>query len=338
MNINMYFAGAVLLLAGAPAYAKVCAPVGGVKDLPYDLSNAFSASNNRVGQVVNLTGYSGLVGVKAICPPGTTGETTLRSYVTDLPVVATIDNYKYLPLNDYLQGAMQITDHGNNGDQIFYPPTNYFQMGADIRVPINQVFDILDGGLVFRLRVTKPFINMVVIPRKTLFTVYVTTTNADPLITPVYTISYSGKINVPQTCELNVGQIVQFDFGDIASTLFSQAGAGNSPARVTPQTKSVAITCTNVDAQAYLTLRLEAEKSTGDIMVSDNPNLGFKVSGGTGSGPVFIPNDATSKLGFQLDDAAKANVTITAVPVSVTGVKPQTGPFTARGYLRVDYD
>lgn len=336
MNIKMYLVGAALLLAGAPVYATVCwNSTGGVTELSYDLSNVFSASNNQVGQVVALNQYNNLIGVNATCPVGTTGTTTKRSYITDLPVVATIDNFQYLQLNDYLQGAMQIHDSAA-GD--FYPPVTYYQMGAHPNVSLNRPFPVMDSQLSFRLRVTKPFINMVPIPRKTLFTVYVTTTSADPLTTPVYIISYSGKIEVPQTCELNVGQIVEFDFGDIASTLFSQAGAGNSPVGVTPQTKSVAIKCTNVDAQAYLSLRLEAEKSSGDIMVSDNADLGFKVSSGTGSGPVFIPNDTTSKLGFQLDDTARANVTITAVPVSVTGVKPEAGPFTARGYLRVDYD
>lgn len=337
MNIKMYLAGAALLLAGAPAYATVCAPypAGFVRDVPYVLNDVFGASNNQIGQVVALNQYSNLINVYATCPVGTTGFSTMRSYVTDLPVVATIDNFKYLQLNDYLQGAMEIND-SSAGD--FYPPVTYYQMGSHPNVPLQKDFPVMDSKLSFRLRVTKPFINMVPIPRKTLFTVYVTTTNADPLITPVYTISYSGKIEVPQTCELNVGQIVEFDFGTIGSRLFSQAGAGNSPAGVTPQTKSVAIKCTNIDSQAYLTLRLEAEKSSGDIMVSDNADLGFKVSSGTGSGPVFIPNDATSKLGFQLDGAARANVTITAVPVSVTGNEPAAGPFTARGYLRVDYD
>ncbi|MDI5811360.1 hypothetical protein MJM95_30540, partial [Salmonella enterica subsp. enterica serovar Anatum] len=42
-----------------------------------------------------------------------------------------------------------------------------------------------------------------------------------------YTISYSGKVEVPQNCEVNAGQVVEFDFGDIGASLFSQAGAGN---------------------------------------------------------------------------------------------------------------
>ncbi|SUF61987.1 adhesin [Salmonella enterica subsp. arizonae] len=82
-----------------------------------------------------------------------------------------------------------------------------------------------DSKLVFKLKVIRPFINMVTIPSQTMFTVYVTTSTGDALSTPVYTISYSGKVEVPQNCEVNAGQVVEFDFGDIGASLFSQAGA-----------------------------------------------------------------------------------------------------------------
>ncbi|VEB62329.1 adhesin [Salmonella enterica subsp. enterica] len=45
-----------------------------------------------------------------------------------------------------------------------------------------------------------------------------------------------------------------------------------------------------------------------------------------------------AKFRFILNDNAAARVGIRAWPISVTGIKPAEGPFTARGYLRVDYD
>lgn len=188
----------------------------------------------------------------------------------------------------------------------------------------------------FKLKVIRSFINMVPIPRQTMFSVYVTTSTGDALSTPVYTISYSGKVEVPQNCEVNAGQIVEFDFGDIGASLFSKAGAGNRPEGINPQTKTVAIKCTNVAAQAYLTMRVEAEKASGQMMVSDNPDLGFIVADKTGR--PLTPNNLSSTIPFQLDDNAAASVGIRSWPVSVTGNKPTEGPFTARGYLRVDYD
>lgn len=160
----------------------------------------------------------------------------------------------------------------------------------------------MDSRLIFRLKVIRPFINMVEIPRQVMFTVYVTSTPYDPLVTPVYTISFGGRVEVPQNCELNAGQIVEFDFGDIGASLFSAAGPGNRPAGVMPQTKSIAVKCTNVAAQAYLTMRLEASAVSGQAMVSDNQDLGFIVADQNDT-PI-TPNDLNSVIPFRLDAAA----------------------------------
>lgn len=334
MTLNNLMTAGLLLACAGPAAATVCSNANGTPtDISYDLSDKFNSSNNNVGQIVTLSEKSGLIGVNAICPKGTSGNTTKRSYVTDLPIQEVVGSYKYLKINDYLNGAMKIND-SYAGD--FYPPVNYMQMGSHPNVSKNKPFGVTDSKLVFRLKVTRRFINMVPIPRQTMFRVYVTTTTGDPLSTGVYTISYSGKVEVPQTCEINAGQVVEFDFGSIGASLFSQAGAGNRPQSVTPQSKTVGIKCTNIDAQAYLTLRLEAEKSSGNMMVSDNSDLGFIVA--NASGTPLTPNNLGSKINFQLDDTAAARVGIRAWPVSVTGAKPKEGPFTARGYLRVDFD
>ncbi|QLR78645.1 type 1 fimbrin D-mannose specific adhesin FimH [Citrobacter freundii] len=326
--------GCALLLMAHSSWATVCQNSNGTPtDVFYDLSNVFNSSNNRPGQVVTLPEKSGWIGVNATCPAGTTVNYTYRSYVTELSVQSTENGFQYLKLNDYLLGAMSITDSSAG---LFYPPRNYIRMGTHPNVPKQQPFGVMDSKLVFKLKVIRSFINMVPIPQQTMFRVYVTTSTGDALSTPVYTISYSGKVEVPQNCEVNAGQIVEFDFGDIGASLFSKAGAGNRPEGINPQTKTVAIKCTNVAAQAYLTMRVEAEKASGQMMVSDNPDLGFIVADKTGR--PLTPNNLSSTIPFQLDDNAAASVGIRTWPVSVTGNKPTEGPFTARGYLRVDYD
>ena len=111
MKVKTYLAGAVLLACAAPAYATVCANSNGVPtEISYDLSNTFNSSNNQVGQIVTLAEKSQWIGVNATCPSGTSGTTTMRSYVTTLPIQETIDNYNYLKINDYLNGGMKITD------------------------------------------------------------------------------------------------------------------------------------------------------------------------------------------------------------------------------------
>jgi minor fimbrial subunit len=334
MKTRVWLAALLLTLPASRALAAVCYNENGVPtDIFYDLTDKFNSSNNQIGQTVTLSDKSGWVGVSAVCPKGTSGNTTKRSYVTDFPIQSVEGGFKYLKLNEYLNGAMQITDSYAG---VFYPPQNAIQMGSHPNVSKNQPFPVNDSKLVFRLKVTRRFINMVVIPRQTMFRVYVTTTEGDPLTTVVYTISYSGTIEVPQSCAINAGNVVEFDFGDIGASLFSQAGAGNRPQGIAVQQKTVGIKCTNVEAQAYLSMRIEAEQAQGNAMVSDNADLGFIVADSTGN--PLVPNNITSKIPFRLDDSAQAQVPIRAWPVSVTGNKPSEGPFTARGYLRVDYD
>lgn len=326
--------GAASLGMANAASATICYnSTGSPTDIAYDLSNTFNSSNNQVGQIVTLPEKSGWVGVQATCPAGTTVNYTYRSYVTTLSVQNTEGSYQYLKINDYLQGAMQITDSAAG---VFYPPRNYIRMGVHTDVSKQKPFDVLDSKLIFRLKVTRPFINMVPIPRQTMLTVFVTSTASDALVTPVYTISYSGKVEVPQNCKINAGETVEFDFDNIGAALFSKAGAGGRPSTATPQNKRIAIKCTNIDAQAYLSMRLEAEDFKGNMMVSDNKDVGFMVA--EEGGQVLEPNSLASKIPFRLDDNAEANLGLRAWPVSVTGKKPAEGPFTARGYLRVDFD
>lgn len=327
----------MLLLASAQSFAVVCWNSKGngvVDDVFYDLSNSFSSSNNAVGKIVELKkNFSSQV--YGTCPAHNSNisrNRTMRSYVSDLSVIETIDRYKYLPINDYLVGAMKITD-SFAGD--FYPPANYVQMGTDPNVSKGQPFGIWDSNFTFRLKVIKPFIDFVPIPKKTMFTVYVTTGSADPLNIPVYKISYSGSISVPQSCKIGTGDFLEIKFGEIPAYAFSQAGPGNKPNNVNKQSHTLAIQCTNIDAQAMLTLRLEAEKATGDMMISNNPDIGFKMSDQNDN--VLLPNNINSVIPFNLKQQP-ANVTIKAWPVSITGNKPEIGPFKSRGYLRVDFD
>jgi hypothetical protein len=85
MNIFRNVAG-VALLCALPAWATVCQNSNGVaKDISYDLSNVFNSSNNKPGRLSPWRKNPGWWGQR-VCPKGTTGKSTMRSYVTDYPL------------------------------------------------------------------------------------------------------------------------------------------------------------------------------------------------------------------------------------------------------------
>lgn len=77
-------------------------------------------------------------------------------------------------------------EHHRQLRRVVLSPRNYIRMGTHPNVPKQQPFGVMDSKLVFKLKVIRSFINMVPIPRQTMFRVYVTTSTGDALSTPVY--------------------------------------------------------------------------------------------------------------------------------------------------------
>lgn len=324
-----------MLISGTDAKAAVCDNSEGIPDnINYDITQNLIASNNEAGYSFDITkSADSYIGVKAICPPDVGVNYTYRSYVSLNPIVETVDHYHYIKINEYLNAAISIKDSFAG---VYYPPANYVRMGVDANVGKNKPFSIKDSDLNFHFKLTKPFVGNVYYAVTPAFYVYVTTTDTDPLEKVVYTISYSGEMIVPQSCEINSGQIINMDFGNIGASAFSQAGAGNRPNGINPQTRRIGIKCENIDAQAMLSLRIEANEVIGNTIVSDNPDLGFVVA--DGKQIPLTPNNIDSNIPFMLDDSASASVSVSAWPVSVTGNKPAEGRFTSEGYLHVEFD
>lgn len=73
------------------------------------------------------------------------------------------------------------------------------------------------------------------------------------------------NIAVHQTCELSVGQVINIDFNNISSSAFKTAGA--IALGVQARTKTVSVKCDNMGGNEQLTLRLQADKANGNIVV-----------------------------------------------------------------------
>ncbi|MBJ9372081.1 fimbrial protein [Acinetobacter sp. TGL-Y2] len=328
---------ALLFISSTPSFAKQCWNAKGknvVDSVHYNLLDTFSLGENAAGQIKDVRPSSNITNLQAVCEerwgPAPMNVTT-RAYVTDQAIVETEGKYKYMQINEYLLGAMRIED---SAIKDFYPPIRV-NMGSHPNVDPGLPFPVNDTNLTLRLKVIKPFVGNVSIPSKTMFTVYVTTTPSDPLSYPVYTISYSGRIVAPQSCTIDSGKVLEIKFGDILASEFAQAGAGNKPNSVNPETRSVSVQCSNMNAAATLTFRIESEKSQGNMIMSNNADVGFKIS--DMSNNILIPNNLLSFSQFKLDPSQHATISFKAWPVSVTGNKPALGPFNSRAFIRIDF-
>ncbi|CAM9335813.1 fimbrial protein [Acinetobacter bereziniae] len=333
---NKLLISILLLLCSAPSFARQCWNAKGSKivdSVSYDLSTTFDHTINSVGQTKELT-LNFPNEIQAVCETASVPYgVTVRSYENEQPVVEDTGTYKYIRMNDYLWGAMRINDSAVG---TFYPPVRK-SMGFHPNVDNGNPFPVKDTNLKLRIKVVKPFIGNVSIPENVLFKVFVTTSRNDLLKFPVYTISYKGKIIAPQSCKINSGTVLDIEFGDILASEFSQAGIGNKPNSVDPKTRSVSVQCSNMNAEATVSFRIESDKSQGDMLVSNNnPDVGFKIS--DMDDKILSPNNPLSFSKFQLNQSQHATISFKAWPVSVTGRKPALGKFTSRAYIRIDFD
>lgn len=336
-NILILLDLTILVLASPLSYAAgtgICTPVGGVHVFNYDgthdvTERAQDAAGTNLGQVFsyNLGGS-----YKMTCDGGNSHPGWIHQD-SPLTVYKVIDDVTWFKLNDYLAASFQGWVGGSVNKFFDLPFTQSDKLTGNI-----SSWSSGSKGKI-SLMIIKPFVGFSAINTLAAYTSIAVTSQGESnaLLAPhASELWVQIQVNVPQSCELDTGTTIRMDFGNIGAPLFSQAGAGNKPAGVNPQTHTVAVKCKNIDAQALLSMRLESESVSGNAMVSDNKDVGFVVSG---SDKVpLTPNNIDSKIKFQLDDNSAATVPITAWPVSVTGNKPAEGRFTSEGYLRIDFD
>lgn len=141
------------------------------------------------------------------------------------------------------------------------------------------------------------------------------------------------SFSVPQSCEINSGQVIKVDFGNIPSSSFKVPG--KKADGVNSVSRNLSIKCDNMDASANLTMRLQADNVQGNAIVSNNKDVGFVVANSDGS--ELTPNDLSSFIPFKLNGSFNSNVNINVYPVSITGLTPAEGMVSSSGLLRVDF-
>lgn len=149
---------------------------------------------------------------------------------------------------------------------------------------------------------------MIKIPRQVIFTIYITSTPYNPLITPIYTINFNNQIKIPQNYKLNTKQIIKFNFNNINTSLFNTTKPKNQPTNIIPQTKNITIKYTNITTQTYLTIHLKTNTISNQTIISNNQNLNFIITNQNNT-PI-TPNNLNNIIPFHLNTTTTTNITL----------------------------
>lgn len=148
-------------------------------------------------------------------------------------------------------------------------------------------------------------------------------------------IGINVDVTAPQSCEINAGQSISIPFNDAAQQNFVAAGKGGMPAGIVPQSKTLSIKCSNMDAYANLDMRFVGTADpnrTNDGFSTTNKDIAIAIEGPNGR---LTPT--TGKLPLQLDSNQNGSVTIKTYPISSTGLAPAVGKYSSIVTVRLDF-
>ncbi|RLM28250.1 mannose-binding protein [Brenneria alni] len=302
----------------------------------YNYTYTMASTQNYVGYNTGWQEQSGsgtyALGGGCVHGPNTYFTSTVGPLLTLASTESDINWYDIVT-NDYLQLASQISIRDNSTNTSPFYNVPFVDVANNCTG--NCTGSLVSGSRVrVNFRIKRPFIGITNLPSFPIFYLYANQGGAGQGTGSPLAMGYlSASVTVPQSCTLNAGQIISIDFGSVSSGAFKTAG--EKAEGIAPVSRNIGIECNGIEAQASLSLRVQADTVQGNMIVSDNPDVGFVIT--DSSGNPLTPNNLSSVIPFLLDDAASADVTIGAYPASVTGNAPTEGVATGRGYLRVDF-
>ena len=173
--------------------------------------------------------------------------------------------------------------------------------------------------------------------------------NSDPNVgrgsRPTASVSMSGKITVPQKCELK-NPMITVPFGSIMSTDFKVKG--QKPSTVQIHEETLYLECTNLSTRAKISLLFEGEvnphdptalktTTTNGSVTSDNDDIAIRIEEKRGGNTqVISPGD---KLSMEMNGLGNidsdSQTTLNIYPISTTGKAPKVGDFEATATITV---
>lgn len=323
-----------LLLVCANSYAVTC--TSGCNDVYLKIEQNLASNENDTGAQINSN---------AVTTPALGMHATHNGYLMQWakfngdPIPAPpshATNWQFKKVDDYISVALSRDSPciGNTGT--IYVPFNERVYGKGCEAIIYQTgngMPITPRDWQSRLRIDRKIVSGTY--SKNILIGQFGFCQPDNCTSPqvVQNVYLSLNITVPQTCSINAGQTVIVDFGNISTGAFKTAGARAQ--NINPKESTLSVTCDNIASGTNLNMRLQANNVAGNIVISDNSDVGFIVT--DSSDKELTPNSLSSFIPFSLDGNTRANARIRVYPASVTGIRPDEGPVASQAYLRIDF-
>ena len=273
---------------------------------------------------------------KCDCGSYITGPTYFKATVPGMAATQSRGGVNYYQLNKYLEIASELYIAGGVNDYFPTPIDNKSNNN-------NQGFACNAGGSTFQsgsvgyvsLYFTRPFVGQVTIPPTVILNVYGTRISGSYGANPLTQISMSGSVTVPQSCEINTGQPINIDFGDIAGNNFKTAN--QMPTGFTPYEVNMTVACTNLSAGVKIALSFQGTADSHDntALVTTNSDIAVRIESITGTKIPVISGLLPVDLNYSTQTG---DTTMKVYPINTTGNLPAGGGFTATATIQAEIE
>ncbi|MEN0614294.1 fimbrial protein [Klebsiella indica] len=287
---------------------------------------------NQAGRLFNrLYGWNTGGTYLTTCDCKYSATLRVKATIPGLTQTQTRNGLNFYRLNEYLEIASEIYLAGYQ-NQFFPTPVN--NQGFDVIVcgANGTYFDAGSRGYI-SLYFTRPFVGQVTIPQTVVLNVYGSTKSGSYSSIPMTQISMSGTVTVPQSCEINTGQPIHVDFGDIAANNFKTAG--QMPTGFTPHTVNMTLACTNISNKVKIALSFQgaADNHDNSALATSNNDIGVRIENITGTKIPVLSGLLPVNMNYS---AQIGETTMKIYPINTTGNLPAGGGFTATATIQAE--
>lgn len=323
----------------AQAVFGQCKPKSGTKGFSFVFSpKLVDPSQNMAGRIIkNADGgkwnLAGSYLVECECQYRTASYVTAKVLLSDQ--VFSEGGLTYYALNEYLGVASEVYVAGYREEYIAAPFENESNKKTDMDGDDESCASTpYNSGAKGRIHLyfRRPFVGVTTIPSTKLVETYVSVVSGVSSDVAVSTVSMSGTVTVPQSCEISP-QTVTVDFGDILTTDFQTKGA--MPSRFTPHEKTLTLACSNISngVKVSLSFRGEADGNMPEALKTSNDSIGVMIKDLFGN-PI-APQNGRLPVDFQYPSQS-GRTGISVYPINTTGKAPAIGKFNATATIQAE--
>ncbi len=177
----------------------------------------------------------------------------------NLTATRDFDGLHFYSINKYLEVATELYVGGNLKEWVATPFPNVDNLFPSACSGVTNWISGANGYV--SLYFTRPFVGQVVIPSTKILDLYGTKVSGSYGGMPMSSVYMSGLVTVPQSCEINAGQVINVKFGNIMSNDIKNPGEIANG--FTPKVVDMTLACNNISNGVVVSLSFSGEPSGG---------------------------------------------------------------------------